>query len=85
MLGHPDYELASVGVFLSCGEPALLRAVCEGYGRPGGALPPDACRRAMAFALLHRYSNLRWYLERVPPPAGVHTLEELADFWWVTE
>ena len=35
----------------------------------------------MAHALLHRYSNLRWYLERLPAP-GATTLEQLADRWW---
>lgn len=35
----------------------------------------------MAHALLHRYSNLRWYLERLPVP-GATTLEELACAWW---
>ncbi|MBF5045771.1 phosphotransferase [Aggregicoccus sp. 17bor-14] len=85
MQGHPDYELASVGVFLSGGEPALLRAFCEGYGWPDGALPRAVRRRALAFALLHRYSNLRWYLETVPPPPGCDTLEGLAEAWWGTE
>ena len=85
MQGHPDYELASVGVFLSGGEPALLRAFCAGYGWPGAALPQDVRRRALAFALLHRYSNLRWYLETVPPPPGCDTLEALADAWWGTD
>jgi hygromycin-B 7''-O-kinase len=85
MQGHPDYELASVGVFLSGGEPALLRAFCTGYGWEGGALPEAVRRRALAFALLHRYSNFRWYLETVPPPEGCDTLEALADAWWATD
>jgi hygromycin-B 7''-O-kinase len=35
----------------------------------------------MAYALLHRYSNLRWYLERLPSP-GVTSLDALAMRWW---
>ncbi|HET9450342.1 MAG TPA: aminoglycoside phosphotransferase family protein, partial [Aggregicoccus sp.] len=85
MCGHPDYELASVGVFVSGGDPALLRAVCTGYGREGGALTPEVRQRALAFTLLHRYSNLRWYLDVVPLAPEVRTLEALADAWWGTE
>jgi hygromycin-B 7''-O-kinase len=85
MQGHPDYELASVGVFLSGGEPALLRAFCRGYGWERGVLPVAVRRRALAFALLHRYSNFRWYLDTVPPPPGCDTLEALADAWWGTD
>jgi hygromycin-B 7''-O-kinase len=85
MCGHPDYELASVGVFVSGGDGALLRAVCAGYGREGGGLSREVRQRALAFTLLHRYSNLRWYLDTVPTAAEVHTLEALADAWWGTE
>jgi hygromycin-B 7''-O-kinase len=84
MQGHPEYELASVGVFLSRGDPTLLRAVCTGYGWPDGHLPREVRQRALAFALLHRYSNFRWYLETVPPRPGTTTLEALADEWWAT-
>ena len=37
--------------------------------------------RFMVWAILHRYSNLRWYLERMPAQ-GETTLEELAARWW---
>ena len=36
----------------------------------------------MAYTLLHRYSNLRWYLEQVPPPPDTRTLARLAMDWW---
>jgi hygromycin-B 7''-O-kinase len=79
MLGAPEYELASAGVFLTCAEPRLLRVFLEAYGaRADGALP----YRIMAYALLHRYSNLRWYLERLPVPEGVRDLEALARAWF---
>jgi hygromycin-B 7''-O-kinase len=35
----------------------------------------------MAHAMLHRYSNLRWYLERLPA-RGADTFEQLAALWW---
>jgi hygromycin-B 7''-O-kinase len=75
MLGAPEYEFAAVGIFLTCAEPGLLRTFLEGYGAEvDDALP----LRIMAYALLHRYSNLRWYLERLPVPDDVRDLETLA-------
>ena len=77
-LGARGYELASVGIFWACGEPGLLRAVAEGCGQPTEGLP----ERVMGWALLHRYSNLPWYLRRMPPPAAVEALPALARRWF---
>src|SRR5437867_1246774 len=68
MVGAPEYELASVGVFFSAGDPTLLRTLLLAYGLGEDELSPNLSRRALAYALLHRYSNLSWYLTRVPPP-----------------
>lgn len=78
MLGDPAYEFASVGLFVSCGDARLLQRTLCAYGAAGADLAP--CR-LMAHALLHRYGNLRWYLERLPVP-GATTLERLANAWW---
>lgn len=79
MHGAREYEFASVGLFLACAEPGLLRAVLEGYG----AVPdPELPLRLMAYVLLHRYSNLPWYLERLPVPPGCRDLEHLARAWF---
>jgi len=84
MLGHPEYDFASIGVFISRGEPGLLGALLRAYGW-GGRLEGDAGRalqrRLMAYALLHRYSNLAWYL-RVLGSGDAQTLEALAARWW---
>ena len=61
---------------------AILAADVAGYGLPPSETGPEFTRRLMAYALLHRYSNLRWYLERIPPPANAITLDELADAWF---
>lgn len=76
MVGDADYECASIGVFVTGGDAILLKRFLAGYGRDPGA------RMFMTHALLHKYSNLRWYLERVPPPSAVRTLEALANCWW---
>lgn len=81
MLGAPEYEFASVGIFLSGGDPALFRAFLLGYGYAEAELTPVLQRRILAFALLHRYSKLKWYLETVPPKSAT-TLDELAGEWF---
>lgn len=79
MLGAPEYELSSVGVFVCGGEPGLLRAVLDASG---AAIDDELPMRIMAQALLHRYGNLRWYLERIPAPDDVADLESLARRWF---
>ncbi|MEQ9504285.1 MAG: aminoglycoside 3'-phosphotransferase/choline kinase family protein [Deltaproteobacteria bacterium] len=79
MVAPPDYELASVGVFTTCGEPGLLAAYLEGYGTPWDESIPN---RIMAQAILHRYGNLKWYLERLGDADAATTLEGLAADWF---
>jgi hygromycin-B 7''-O-kinase len=82
MLGAPEYEFAAVGLFVSCGDAALLRRVLLSYGFHESELNESLSRRLLGYALLHRYSNLPWYLKRLPPPESVRTLEALASTWW---
>lgn len=83
MMGPPEYELASVGLFVSGGDPELLRRLLLAYGYPEDALGPELSERILAYALLHRYSNLPWYLRRVSP-GSARTLSELALVWYGT-
>lgn len=82
MIGAPEYEFASVGIFVACGDRALLRRLLLAYGYREGELDLGLQRRFMAYSLLHRYSNLAWYLERVPPGEGHRTLDDLAAWWF---
>ena len=85
MVGDPDYEFASVGLFVSCGDARMLRSLLLACGHDAARLDGDALAcRLMAHALLHRYSNLPWYLDRLPV-AGATTLEDLAGAWWGTQ
>jgi hypothetical protein len=36
----------------------------------------------MAFLLLHRYSNLTWFLSLLPPDAHFTRLGDLEQFWY---
>ncbi len=75
MIGAPEYEFASVGLFVGCAEPGLFAAALDAYGIE---IEPE---RTMAYALLHRYSHLRWYLERLPHDSNA-SLESLAHRWF---
>ncbi len=81
MLGAAEYEFASVGLFVACGDARTLRRVLLAYGYAPHALDETLQCRFMAHALLHRYSNLRWYLERLPA-GDATTMEQLASRWW---
>lgn len=74
MVGAPEYELASVGVFVTGGEPGLFAALMRAYGATADP------QRLLGYALLHRYSNLKWYLERLPATS----LEALAQLGWAS-
>jgi len=79
MVGAPEYEFASVGLFVTCAESGLLAHLLQSYGiQPDKELP----FRLMAYALLHRYSNLKWYLERLPIDNMAPKLESLALRWF---
>jgi hygromycin-B 7''-O-kinase len=81
MVGDPHYEFASVGLFVACGDARMLRRILRAYGHADAAIDGALACRFMAHALLHRYSNLPWYLQRLPPQ-GETTLEHLAQRWW---
>ncbi|MFG2027523.1 phosphotransferase family protein [Streptomyces sp. NPDC048825] len=78
MIGDPAYDFVGVGLFVTCGDPRLLKRFYEAYGRP-----PFAPRTLMAYALLHIYSNLPWYLRELPAPPKP-TLDALAETWFGT-
>jgi hygromycin-B 7''-O-kinase len=82
MVGAAEYEFASGGVFLTRGSGPALRALLLAYGYGERDLGPLLQRRLLAYTLLHRYSNLRWYLELLPTGDAISTLDALAARWW---
>jgi hygromycin-B 7''-O-kinase len=83
-IGPVEYELASVGLFFAEGDAELLRATLIAYGFTADQLDAGLRRRILAYALLHRESNLAWFLERLPPRPATTTFEQLADEWFAT-
>jgi len=81
MRGAREYEFASIGLFVSGGDAPALRCILRACGYADAELDNALQNRLMAMALLHRYSNLPWYLQRLPLP-GATRLEQLAAHWW---
>lgn len=79
--GAREYEFAAVGLFVSEIDARFLRRVLLAYGYARDELDDALCRRLLAYALLHRYSDLSWYLERLPAPAAP-TLDAAAARWF---
>jgi hygromycin-B 7''-O-kinase len=62
-----------------------LRQLAGAHGRDGmDQLGPDSRRRLLAWGILHRCSNLSWWMQRLPAPPQP-TLDALADCWFATE
>ncbi|HEV7977970.1 aminoglycoside 3'-phosphotransferase/choline kinase family protein [Amycolatopsis sp.] len=81
--GAAEYEWVGVGMFVSGGDADFLRRMLLGYGYVPEQLDEALSRRFLAYALLHVYSNFRWYLAILPPPAEP-TFDSLAKAWWGT-
>ncbi|MCX0245200.1 phosphotransferase family protein [Streptomyces drozdowiczii] len=77
MIGDRAYDFVGVGLFVTCGDPALLRRLTEAYGH---SFEPH---ELMAYTLLHAYSHLPWYMRELPSPAE-RSLSALADAWFGT-
>lgn len=81
MTGAREYEFALAGVYVSAGDPHVLRRLLTAYGYRDDQLDGGLQRRLLAYALLHRYSNLPKYLRILPLPRA-QTLGALAERWW---
>lgn len=84
MVAPVAYEFASVGLFFSRGDAALLREVLRAYGYAASELDRGLQRRFAAMMLLHRYCNLKWFLTEMPAPEEP-TFDALARRWWALD
>lgn len=76
MQAVPEYDMCAVGVFVSQGERGLFKRFLKGYGHDGN--PNDTMR----MLLLHRYSNLKWFISTLPSALREASLGDLARFWF---
>ena len=84
MRGEREYEFVAVGVFAAEGDAQFLTRTLTAYGYHRDQLGPGLRRRLLAWGILHRYSNLTWWMQRLPKPTQP-TLDSLADCWFATE
>ncbi|MES5819959.1 aminoglycoside phosphotransferase family protein [Streptomyces sp. RG80] len=75
MIGDAAYDFVGVGVFVTGADPHLLARLTTAYGN---TVDPD---HALAYTLLHVYSNLPWYLRELRAPAE-GALTQLAHAWF---
>ncbi|WP_167971483.1 aminoglycoside phosphotransferase family protein [Lentzea indica] len=73
MRGAFEYEFVGAGIFVTKGDQRCWKAMMDAYGRT-----PDP-RRVMAYALLHVYSNMSWFMGEMPE---ADSLDELAVRWF---
>ena len=82
MIGHREYDFAAVGIFITQGNPHLFNRYLSSYGYPQSDLTEELTRRIMIFLLLHRYSNLTWFLSLIPHQNKFSKLNQLAHYWY---
>lgn len=78
--GAREYDLVAVGLFVTRGDPVLMRRFLTSYGYADhelAALP----RVTMAYALLHAQCHLPWFMRELPAPEA-RTFDELAERWF---
>lgn len=63
MVGFSEYDLLGPSTFLSLGDAGQVRALLDGYGY--GTPPPGLSQRLMRMLLLHRFSKLLRWQDRV--------------------
>jgi hygromycin-B 7''-O-kinase len=84
MRGEREYEFVGVGLFVAEGHARFLASTLISYGYHRDQLDRSLRRRLLAWGLLHRYSNLRRWMQRLPEPEPPG-LDELADWWFATD
>lgn len=76
MIAIPEYDFCSVGLFISAGNKGLFNHFLESYGYQGDSTD------IMRMLLLHRYSNLKWFMSTIPDNIGINSIEDLMHYWF---
>jgi hygromycin-B 7''-O-kinase len=80
-VGHVDYEWVALHLSLLEGDRDLLRAFLRAYGWEQ-VVDERFSRRMMAYSLLHLFSDMRPFVERLGGPERVRQIEELEAALW---
>ncbi len=76
MAAIPEYDFCSVGLFISEGEKELFQHFLNSYGYSGNS------SSVMRMLLLHRYSNMKWFMSTIPESITVNSVEDLCRYWF---
>ena len=66
------------------GDARFLTRTLTAYAYHRDQFGPEFRRRLLAWGIVHRHSNLAWWMRRLPEPAQP-VLGALADRWFATE
>lgn len=76
MAAIPEYDFCSVGLFVSAGEEGLFKHFLKSYGYRGSSTG------IMRMLLLHRYSNMKWFISTIPDSLDLRSIEDLSNYWF---
>lgn len=78
MLAVPQYDLCAAGLFITAGEHGLFSAFLDGYSSSIDTSAAGITR----MLLLHRYSNMKWFLSTLPSGLRDADLLTLGEYWY---
>lgn len=76
MIAIPEYDLCAAGVFISAGEKGLFKRLLDAYSYTGSR------ESIMRMLLLHRYSNMKWFISELPEEIQSGTMDDLCNYWF---
>lgn len=76
MAAIPEYDFCSVGLFISRGGKDLFQHFLDSYGYTGDS------SSVMRMLLLHRYSNMKWFISTIPQSINTNNVEDLCNYWF---
>jgi hygromycin-B 7''-O-kinase len=80
MLAVPEYDFCSAGLFVTAGDGELFRQLLTAYDPSRVPEPHDIMR----MLILHRYSNLRWFISMLPTEMRDSEISTLSEYWYGT-
>lgn len=78
MLAVPQYDLCAAGLFITAGEPGLFSVFLDGYGSSVDTSAAAITR----MLLLHRYSNMKWFVSTLPAALRDADLLTIGEYWY---
>ena len=81
VVGDPEYDVAAPAILIARGHRDALHALLTGLGYSPDSFSSDLKHRLMTHVLLHKYSDLSWYLAMFEIGDDC-TMDQLIDILW---